>query len=242
MALRKVYVRFKEDVPENANCYAALDGFRQLGVETVPFYGFGDIDEMQDLGPEVGIVGYLGDVWEALEKQGKQRPDVVDYPAELKDFTRRLIYQSTIENVRAVTGPVFVKPVKHKLFTGFVWNQSKADRLHLAPYPSQTTVWVSNVVEFISEYRVFVLDGEILDVRRYKGSWSVAPQMQWVEDAIAAYVTAPRAYSLDLGIGPSGRLNPYLVEINDCLSLGSYGLASIPYAKMIEARWTELTG
>jgi len=240
MTLRKVYIRYKEDVPENTNCYAALDGFRQLGVETVPFYGFGDIDEMTDLGTEVGIVGYLGDVWEALAKLGIERPCVSDYPPELKDFIRRHIDQVTLETVRTDTGPIFVKPVFHKLFTGFVWEKSKADRLKLAPYPSQTPCWISDVVDFVSEYRVFVLDGQVLDVRRYKGRWDDAPAQYWINGAVEKYTSAPRAYSIDVGITGTG--NQYLVEVNDCLSLGSYGLASVPYAKMMEARWTELTG
>ena len=32
-----------------------------------------------------------------------------------------------------------------------------------------------------------------------------------------------------------------LVEVNDSYALGHYGLRTIPYARMIEARWEEMT-
>ena len=33
-----------------------------------------------------------------------------------------------------------------------------------------------------------------------------------------------------------------LVELNDAYALGCYGLAGIYYAKLISARWSQLTG
>jgi hypothetical protein len=239
MHLRKIYIRYKEDVPESANLYAALEGFRQLGVETAPFYGFGDIEELPDLGPEVGITGYVGDTHKALVKLGKPLPEVLDYPPELQDFIRREIRQTTLEEVRESIGPLFVKPVQHKLFTGFVWTKSRADRFRIAIHPNHTPVWVCRALDFTSEFRTFVLDGEILDVRRYKGDWSDAPFKGWVEDAVKAYKSAPRAYSLDFGVTFGGRT--LLIEVNDSFALGHYGMASIPYARMIDARWEEMT-
>ena len=75
MRLRKVYIRYKEGCPDSPNTFAAFDGFQQLGIETVPFYGFGDIDTLEDLGPEVGLVGFIGDVWNALKKMGETYSD-----------------------------------------------------------------------------------------------------------------------------------------------------------------------
>lgn len=239
MHLRKVYIRYREDMPESTSSFAALDGFRKLGVTTAPFYGFGDIDTLDDLGPEVGIVGFVGDVRAALNKMGKPDPYTLDYPPELQDFIRRDIRQTVLREVRETKTPVFVKPVQHKLFTGFVWTGSAADRYRLATYESSTPVWVCKPVEFVSEYRCFVLDGEILDVRRYKGNWNEAPFKGWVEEAIQAYKSAPRAYALDFGVTWGGR--SLLVEVNDSYALGNYGLPSIPYANMIEARWEEMT-
>lgn len=237
--MHKVYVRYKEDVPENSSVFAALEGFRYRGIETVPFYGFGDIDGLQDLGPEVGIVGYIGDVHAALRKLGRPIPQVLDYPEELRPFIRRKLRQTILQEVRESGKEMFVKPVPHKLFTGFVWRGTKDDRIRLAPYESQTPVWVSPVVNFRSEYRAFILDGEIQDVRLYRGYWGEVPFPRWVEEAVRAFKSAPRAYALDFGVTLGGR--SLLVEVNDAYALGNYGLRSIPYSQMIEARWKEMT-
>ena len=145
-----------------------------------------------------------------------------------------------MREVRESTDPVFVKPMEHKLFTGFVFDGCAGARMRLATHESSTQVWVSDVVEFVAEYRVFVLDGEILDARRYTGRWDVAlPFRSEIERAVREYAGAPRAYALDFGVTGDGA--QLLVEANDGFALGNYGLSSIPYAKMIDARWEELT-
>ncbi len=239
MQLRKIYIRYREGVPDNPNCYAAYDGFRQLGVEIVPFQGFGDVSDLPDLGSEVGLHGFVGDVQQALTKIGKPVPPPLDYPEELQDFIRRDLRRTTLEEVRASTSPMFVKPVEHKLFTGFVWKAQRDDRFRVATYPNHTPVWVCKPVDFRAEYRCFVLDGEILDVRLYRGDWWKAPCQEWVERAVKEFKSAPRAYAIDWGVTFGGRT--LIVEVNDSFALGHYGLASIPYAKMVEARWEEMT-
>jgi hypothetical protein len=69
--------------------FAAYDGFRQLGVEMAPFEVFGDIATLSDLGPEVALSGYVGDVLAALAQLGKQRPPNIDYPEELRPWLGR---------------------------------------------------------------------------------------------------------------------------------------------------------
>lgn len=50
--------------------------------------------------------------------------------------------------------------------------------------------------------------------------------------------TMNRAYSLDFGITDSGVM--MLVEVNEAFALGTYGLPSIIYARMLETRWQEI--
>lgn len=240
MPLRKVYVRYREELPENSSVFAAQEGFRQLGTETVPFYGFGDVEGLRDVGPEVGLCGFVGDVLQALAVAGVPRPPPLDYPDELLRFLGRGLRRSTLQAVRDSADRVFVKPVEHKLFTGFVWTRSATDRYRVAIHPSPTPVWVSDPVEFVSEHRCFVLAGEILDVRRYKGDWWRSPDRSVVEEAVSCYRGAPRAFAADFGVDSSGRT--LLVEVNDAFALGAYGLPSVPYARMVEARWEELAG
>lgn len=237
--LTKVYVRYREGLPENEMFYYARQGFWTLGVETAPFTRIDDIATMTDLGPTVGISGYIGDVQAALRKLGTPLPDVLDYPLVLTSFLGRQIWRSTLGTVRNGTASVFVKSQEQKAFTGFVWQADRASRMRVVTHGDDTQVWCSEVVDFVSEYRAFVLDGEVLDCRLYRGDWASSPDRGTVERAVKAMGReAPRAYALDWGVTRDGRT--LLVEVNDAFSLGHYGLAPVSYARMISARWHEM--
>lgn len=237
--LRKVYIRFKEEHPDSPNTYAAFDGFQQLGVEVSPFYGFGDVEGLEDLGPEVGLVGFVGDVQAALAKMGIPRPAPMDYPEELRPWFHRKIERSTLGAIRRSVEPAFIKPVEEKLFTGFVWRGPGMEAVRIATCADDVEVWVSKPVKFMSEYRCFVMDDEVIGVKHYKGDWSRALDQRSVEAAVKAYRSSPRAYALDFGVMSNSRTA--LVEVNDAYALGHYGLMSVLYARLIAARWEELT-
>ncbi len=248
--LRKVYIRQREGVPASVNFFAAYDGFRQLGVELAAFEGFGDLSEIADLGPEVGVCGYIGDVHEALRALRKTVPAPLDYPSSLAKYLDREHKLSTMGEVRKSRHAVFVKPVAHKTFTGLVYQNSDARaRRAVVTVPSDSPVWVCDrVLPPMSEYRVFVLGGEIVGVKHYKGDWGLAPQRAVVEAAVGDYSGAPAAYSLDFGAFMTDSCDKWtpdyhstvLIEANDAFALGCYGLDSVTYARMISARWEEL--
>ena len=239
MTLSKVYIRYREELPESEMMYAALEGFRQRGTETVPFYGFGDVEKLPDLGHEVGLVGFLGDVWTALDTLGIERPPSLDYPEELRDFLGRKVERMPLSQARQINHrKPFIKPVTQKLFTGFRCEGNFHDQIRMGPYDETEECWVSEPVRFISEYRCFVLRGEVLAARHYKGDWAKAPDREVIEAAVEAWTGAPAAYTLDFGVTDKGRT--LLVEVNDGFSAGHYGLNCTLYAQWCEARWQQL--
>ena len=239
--IHTAYCRYDGEYPCSINGAAAVQGFDYLGIKIKPFYGFGDIETEVDCGPEALVYGYIGDVHTALKKLGLGMPKPLDYPEELRGFLGRDFKEGFLGEIRDRRLPdgIFVKPQEHKVFTGFVYRGGRLDRLRIATYPDETPVYYSDVVEFVAEYRCFVLDGCLLDVRRYNGDWSRAPARGPVEAAVVAYTKSPRAYALDFGVTSDGRT--LLVEANDGFALGSYGLPPEAYARMVEARWEELT-
>jgi len=241
MNFGKIYIRYKEDLPESEIMFSALEGFCSIGTEVKPFYGFGDICDIEDLGPDVGLFGYIGDVWRALRKLGIKKPEPLDYPDELKKYLGRKIKTSTIGYIRNNTpNGIFVKPYSHKIFTGFVMTGSFSDQMKFASCPNDEKIWISDVVDFESEWRCFVLDGNILDVRPYKGNWYRYPDLdvETIENAVDEYKSKPVACTLDFGTTKTGET--VLIEVNDGYSFGNYGLPCEKYAKMIQARWREL--
>jgi len=179
--LEKAYVRFRENIPDNANTYAAADGFAIQGVPVVPFYGFGDLnlDNMPDLGPRAIVCGNLGDVWSVLDMLGRPRPEPLDYPDHLDWMLGRNVHMVPLSSVREGTKRWHVKPVQQKLFCGFVFDPlDPRSRLAVAIYPDDTPCFISDEVEFVSEYRCFFRDDKPVGVKHYRGEQPVGQQQQ----------------------------------------------------------------
>ena len=251
----KFYVRHREGLPETEMQYAAWRGMWSLNVETAPFEKVEDLLEKNDLGPTVGVAGHIADVWMALREIGKPVPDPLDYPEQLSHFLGRSVWLTTLGKVREARSDVFVKPVTQKLFSGFVQKleegagAAKLDlesRLRVIAIPDDTPVWASEVVDFVSEWRAFVLRGNLVGLKHYKGDPFEVPDRKVVMDAISAMGRgAPQAYCLDFGVRTDGPGSSYyhqtlLVEVTDAHSVGHYGLSSVTYARMLSARWCEL--
>ncbi len=242
--LEKAYVRFRENIPDNANTYAAAEGFAMQGVPVVPFYGFGDLnlDNMPDLGPTAIVCGNLGDVWDALRLMGRPLPPPLDYPEHLEWMLGRKVELTTLEAVRNGTRRCFLKPVKQKLFGGFVFDpMDPRSRLAVAVYPDETPCFVSDEVDFVSEYRCFFVRGAPVGVKHYRGDSFVALDKSTYNKAVKCCKGKgmPDAYCLDMGVTADGRT--LLVEATEGFAVGSYGLNGLVYARFLEARWLQLT-
>jgi ATP-grasp domain, R2K clade family 2 len=106
-----------------------------------------------------------------------------------------------------------------------------------------TPIFCAEVVDWVSEYRCYVIRGEIVGIRHYGGNPAVGVDEAVIARAIRNLESAGEStagYALDFGVLADGRIA--LVEWNDGFSLGSYGLESGLYADLILARWLELTG
>jgi hypothetical protein len=241
--LDKAYVRFRENIPDNDNTYAAAEGFNMQGIPVVPFYGFGDLnlENMPDLGPGTIVCGNIGDVRQALKLMGKPDPANFDYPQHLDWMLGRNIEVMPLERVRDGVRRCFVKPIQQKLFTGLVWDPADPrSRLLVAVYPHETPCFVSDTVDFISEYRCFFKRDQPIGVKHYKGDPFVALDRATYDKAVkCCRGKMPDAYVLDMGVTDDGRT--LLVESNDFFAVGAYGLASLVYARGLEARWDQLT-
>lgn len=235
----KVYIK-KEKNSEfsTGNLFLANDGFHQMGFEIIYFE---DINLVTDNKKEDIIVGYIGDIRISLRKFGIEIP-YLNYPEELSKYLGRKVWKSTLYNIanNPENWGVFIKPIYDaKRFTGVVVNSSR-DLIACAGSLGDTEVWCSEVVNFVTEWRCFVRYGEILDVKRYKGDWRDSFDASVIEQAVKDFTSAPKGYGVDFGITDKGET--LLIEVNEGYSLGAYGLESLFYAKLLAARWAELTG
>ncbi len=231
----KAYIHAFRGKPYNDDCRVAYDGFRKLGVETVLFTTNEEFDTRQ---PEDVVVGGTIMIWNALNERGIASGHH-DYPPELADFRGRNIRQIKLKDIREEILPVFIKPVEEKTAPGIVV-KTMADLEDYKQLDQETEIYCSEVVNFISEWRCFLLYGKIIGIRFYYGDRDVTCDRNVIDAAAEAYSNMPAGCALDFGVTDDGRT--LLIEVNDGFSLGTYGLEDTLYAKLLTARWAELNG
>ncbi|HEY9656907.1 MAG TPA: ATP-grasp domain-containing protein [Allocoleopsis sp.] len=135
----------------------------------------------------------------------------------------------------------FVKPAtRRKRFTGRVF-ESEYDLSQVYGVSRQEKVLCSEVVTWLSEYRVYVVHSEIRGVDHYAGNADISIDLEEVRRAIQALDQAGESYAgyaIDFGVLASGQTA--LVEMNDGFAVGAYSIDSKNYTDMILARWEEL--
>ncbi len=223
------------------NCAVANDGFRKMGWEIVTFSRF-DNSRLTDLRREDVVVGFIEDVNNALVKLEIEPPTEINYPDELTNFLGRKIWRSQINYIakHPEQWNIFIKPATlAKKFKGRLLTSAK-DLISCGDEFEDTEIWCSEPVNFLAEWRCFVRYGEILGVKSYYGDWRVHFDSQVIENAIAAYQSAPAGYAADFGVTDKGET--LLIEVNDGYSIGAYGLFPADYARLLASRWAQVTG
>lgn len=241
MAIKLIVYVLKPDETEfGINRSIASVGFVLKGDEVRLF----ELEEFEQLPLSKNdiVFGGIHLAHRAMECLGIPVPALASIPSELKTYAGRSSWLSTMGEVRTSVEKgevIFIKPLpeRHKLFDGQLL-QSFRDLIPTAGIKDTEQVVCSELVEFISEYRGFVVRGELVGLRHYKGDPLVFPNSQLIRDAISAYRTAPAGCAIDFGVTKCGRT--IVVEVNDGYSTGAYGLSPRRYASMIEARWEEL--
>lgn len=234
----KVYIRVKHTGEfYNQNCFDMYAGCSSLGIQTVTYKAVYSIEDNE---PEDPIVGTLDDVEVAMDKMGI-RLIPLDYPEELSAFLGRKIWKSTLFSItsHADSWHVFVKPIWDvKRFSGTVLDKSE-DLIKLGGGLEDIPVWCSEKVNFLSEWRLWVLHGQIIGLNPYAGQWDLFPDVEIMKQAVMAFTHAPCGYALDFGVTDDGRT--LLVEASDGYVLRSFGLPPEKYVRLLTARWQELT-
>lgn len=237
--------------PRHAQMLAVNDAFWERGYEIVPFtqadLAEGRLDADLHAEPErTLVVGAVGIVRKALVRCGRPEPPNLDFPAEIRPWTGRRIFETTFGRIRELVRaestelPLHVKPRdRHKLFKGTLVAAFR-DLIPLVGVPNDEPVWAQEPVEFLSEWRATILRGRIVHVGWYKGDPLRFPDPEPLKAALAAFVSRPRGCGMDWGVTRCGRT--LLVEVNDGFALGNYGVPGHAYTAMIETRWRELRG
>ena len=189
----------------------------------------------------VGSVEFVREYMRACEIA---EPAPLDYPEELTKYLYRKVARHA--SISTVGKHRFVKPVGTKSWTGGILRS-----LTIEPSMLDTPIWASDPVNFVCEWRCYVMHGQLLFASRYDDQDDDRPEPDFlsVKNMIIDYTQAPVAYTLDVGVLDSGETA--LVEVSDAWALGLYkpepnaprialGNYQRAYAEMLWSRWNQL--
>jgi hypothetical protein len=243
---RKIYIQQKGNEQLEPEMKDLYDEFTRRGYEVELFTEKSIYRKRLKLKPTTMVAGDIPVVLSALKQLSLKIPLPNDYPQSLHPYLKRNIWESNVDRIRSLIyntdfRPFFAKPKDRlKIFTGRVF-ESYEDLRFIYQVSKKTEVYCSEIVEWLSESRVFILHGKVIGIKHYSGDASLKPDGTVMTEAIGileASGQAMAAYAIDFGILKNGETA--LVELNDAFSVGSYGLEPGSYADLTMARWLEL--
>jgi hypothetical protein len=239
----KVYIHALNGWPIADWAVSAYMGFKEKQMDIIFFE---DINEVPASKYNI-VVSFIEDTNKFLAKIGVGPKMALNIPHELhqQKYLGRDIRFTDMGNFRKAVNsaqelkPVFIKPNRRsKEFIAGVMTMKET--IHaFKDVEDDTPILLSDVVNFESEYRGYVIGGVLKGLKHYQGDFFVFPDTDVIMSAIRDYKSAPAGYSIDFGVTDGGKT--LLVECNDGFSLGNYGLEHSIYANLLLRRWMEMT-
>ncbi|WP_077273195.1 ATP-grasp domain-containing protein [Acidithiobacillus thiooxidans] len=182
------------------------------------------------------------------------------YPTSLlhRAFFRRNLFVTSLAELQQSEWPAagwFIKPIwPVKAFSAQVHPDFESLITHLlqeGAVPAETDfttfrVYLAEPVRFVSEWRYYIVEGEIMGSGRYDDGTDLAPtpKVEVVQEAITQLKRSrdlPAGFALDFGVLDDLQTTE-LVEANDGWALGLYkgSLHREFYFKLLQARFREI--
>jgi len=216
--------------------FAAYIGFRNMG-EIVRF--FHDVKKIHYKKHDI-VVGSIESIRSIMSDLRVELPNFY-IPDELKKYAGREIYKSKIGTIieRVMHGEkLFIKPIKIKEFPAQIVTSLPLITFIGQNFNDNIDCWTSEIVDFVSEYRIFLLGREPIGCKHYWGDFKLSLDWNTIDSALADLVNPPAGWCLDFGVTKDGKT--LLIEANDGYSIGNYGLDGMDYARILKERWFEL--
>jgi hypothetical protein len=203
---------------------------------------------MPALSREVMLVDGLHQVNRALVANGRTVPGWNDYPPDLEAFYGRKVETTTWGELDSRGGEWFVKKTGKGGFQPMVARfpflkseqSDDVDPYNVCHIEPEDVVLASEPVNFVAEWRAFIVCHKVVDVRQYRGDWRAQYDRLVVSAATDAFNHSSQSYAIDFGLTDDGRT--LVVETNPGFALGAYGLMPDLYATLLASGWAAAWG
>jgi len=190
------------------------------------------------------FVGSVEGVTKILEVLGYASPIPNYYPACLHQFLKRKVWSGRISDVKLFLqdGALFIKPFDEwKTFTGSIITPQNSN-LFIDKYPADMKIWFSEVVNYVSEFRVYVTEGKCTAICQYSGEEDSVIETEEILEAITIMNlddSQKKTYAFDWGLTEDGKVS--LVELNGSFAIGKYsGITNRQYFSFLMSGWKQL--
>lgn len=236
MSKYRVYIESLNNFPIADWGVSAYQGFKESQISCIFFE---DVEEVPASRFNI-VVGTIETTNAFFERLGFRSKMSLNIPECLLKYTKRNIEYMTMAQFKLDRRlPIFVKPNgKAKEFVSGVITREDSRASFFNSIPDNCPVLVSEVLDIVTEYRGYVIDGRLEGIYWYTGDFRKFIDCSIVDAAIADYTNAPCGYTIDFGLTRSGET--VLIECNDGWSIGNYGLNHTKYAKLLFKRWNEI--
>lgn len=150
----------------------------------------------------------------------------INIPKELQkyEFLKRRVFtgDKKVETVSLPNDRYFIKDIS-KI-------KGDTDIVTFDKIPSSKHILASEEIEIQSEWRCFVFNGELLDIKGYLMNYFSFPNVEKIRKMIKSYKDSPKAYTLDVAV--TEEEETVLIEVHDFFSCGLYGFMDykvLPY-------------
>ena len=220
--------------------FAAYLGFNKLGMDIVFFENILEVPKSKFH----IVVSFVEDTKVFFNRMQIRVPRSINIPSDLPEkYIDRKYFITSLGKLKEMNlqGSWFVKPAyKFKIGASGVLSDlsKKSLNLILNDVNDKEMMLVSEVVDFISEYRCFVHHKKLIGIQNYMGDFTMFPDINIIEGILNDFKTSIVAYTIDVGVTKEGKT--LLIEIQDAWSIGNYGLEGKTYAKFLRDRWIQI--
>lgn len=174
------------------------------------------VEEIKNKGIPIGSLEFVKDYIEKIENKEMSKPiNIPKILLEEKLLVREVQITNDLNEVfENDNEKLFIKSNdKYKDICG-LYNINEAKKIPNGEY------LVSEIVDFISEWRIFVHENKIVGVNQYLGEF-IYPDLNFVQEIVDKYKSEIKSYTIDIGILEDGKND--IVEIHPFVSCGLYG-------------------
>lgn len=244
-----VYIQSNKErtLPHHFDCacamYGAMDSALDFRLTSFEEVTSGKFDHMIKSHLFVGSVEFMREVFKRIGITDVRLPMNSDRPHEV--ITLKEAHERVANGEK-----IFIKPFEIKLFTGLVLDGMQYSSLKGLPDDTKVMAYKPFKEKILSEWRVYINNGKIIDSRNYSGSVTVNLDYGWVNHRISDLKDKnfPISYTMDVAVLDSlPSISPLyegqaIIEFNDMWAIGNYGMPNDLYLKSLKDRYFEIMG